>query len=182
MKKLYAVMIAGGLIGMTAAFLQTLEKLTLLQNPHASLYCSINAVFSCTNVLNAWQASVFGFPNSIMCLTLFTIFSAIALAGLSGAGLGKRLRLGVQVLSLLTLGFAIWFLAQSIYVIGAICVFCLVCFAGLLMVNFAWLRLNANDLPLGRRTMQAAIVRNYDTLAWVALAVVLAIAITLRFM
>ena len=174
---LYVLMLLGGVLGMVAAFLQILEKLTLLQNPHASLYCSINAVFSCTNVLNAWQASVFGFPNSIMCLMLFTIFSAIALAGLTGAKLGEGLRMGIQALSLFTLIFAIWFLSQSIYAIGAICIFCLACFVGLLLINFAWLRLNFAD----RGMIRAAVAKSYDVLAWVLFAVLLALAITLRF-
>src|SRR5512141_763533 len=112
----YAIMTLGGLAGMVAAFLQTLEKLTLLKNPHALLTCNINSVFSCTNVLNSWQASVFGFPNSIMCLCLFLVFAVSALAGWSGGTLGRGYRLAVQGLSLFTLGFALWFLEQSTFV------------------------------------------------------------------
>src|SRR6266496_15588 len=64
-------MATGGVIGMIAAFLQTTEKITLLQNKDAILTCDLNSVFSCTSVLSAWQSSVFGFPNSLMCLILF---------------------------------------------------------------------------------------------------------------
>jgi uncharacterized membrane protein len=177
-------MLAGGITGMVAAFLQTLEKLTLLQNKSAVLYCNINAIFSCTNVLKSWQASVFGFPNSIMCLVLFTIFASIALAGLTAKQLPKGLRLGIQALSLLTLGFALWFLWESIYVINAVCMFCLICFVGLLLVNGAWLRLNAADLPVGKQlstALQRAIAKNFDVLGWVVLASILVLAIAQKF-
>ncbi len=177
-------MTVGGFVGMTAAFLQTLEKLTLLKNKDAVLACNLNSVFSCSNVLNAWQSSVFGFPNSIMCLTLFTIFTAIALAGATGGKLSKGLRLGIQGLSLFTLGFALWFLWQSTYRINALCIFCLFCFAGLLLVNWGWLRHNAADLPIGERgraLLACGIKSGADIFGWVLLAVAVAFAMVLRF-
>lgn len=177
-------MTVGGAIGMTAAFLQILEKLTLLKNKDAVLTCDLNSVFSCTNVLNAWQSSVFGFPNSLMCLVLFTIFTTIALAGAAGGKLTRGLRLGVQVLSLGTLGFALWFLEQSVYSIGSLCILCIFCFGGLLLVNWGWLRSNAADLPIGARGRAAlarGIATGADIFGWFLLAAVVAFAMLLRF-
>lgn len=177
-------MTAGGVVGMGAAFVQTTEKLTLLKNKEAILTCNLNSVFSCTNVLNAWQSSVFGFPNSLMCLTLFTIFASIALVGFTGGKLPRGLRLGIQALSLFTLGFAIWFLLESIYVINALCILCIFCFAGLLLVNWGWLRLNAADLPIGERCRAAlvkGIKRGADIFAWFVLAALLAFAMVIHF-
>ena len=177
-------MTTGGIIGVAAAFLQTTEKIALLKNKDAVLACDLSSVFSCTNVLNAWQSAVFGFPNSLMCLTLFTIFATIALVGLSGGNLPRRLRLGIQALSLFTLGFALWFLAQSIYVIGSLCILCIFCFAGLLLVNWGWLRLNAHDLPIGeqgRALVGRVIANGGDIFGWCVLAAVVAFAMLLRF-
>jgi uncharacterized membrane protein len=177
-------MAVGGLIGMLAAFLQTTEKITLLTHKDALLTCDLNSVFSCTNVLNAWQSSVFGFPNSLLCMTLFTIFATTAFIGASGAMLSRKLRLGVQALSLGTLGFALWFLTQSIYVINALCILCIFCFAGLLLVNWGWLRINAADLPIGdhaRARLQRSIASGADIFAWMLLAMALAFAMVLRF-
>ncbi len=181
---LYRIMLAGGVIGMVAAFLQTLEKLVLIANKDAVLPCNLSSVFSCSTVLNAWQSSVFGFPNSIMCLTLFTIFASIALAGASGGTLVRGLRLSIQGLSLFTLGFALWFLWQSTYIIGALCIFCLFCFAGLLAVNWAWLRINASDAPIGghgRAILSKAIQNGYDTVGWLILGAIVALAMIVRF-
>lgn len=176
-RPLYVVVLLGGLIGMTAAFLQTLEKLTLLAHPSATLYCSISSVFSCSTVLKAWQSSVFGFPNSIMCLVLFTIFTVTAAIGLSSP-LSRRVRLSVQLLALATLGFGMWFLWQSIYVISAVCLFCLFCMLGLLLINAAWLRCNNLELPPAiRRFVQSG----YDSVGWLVVALLVALAVIIRF-
>lgn len=181
---LYGIMTAGSATGIVAAFLQTLEKIQLLEHAHDALVCDVNSVFSCTNVLNAWQSSVFGFPNSLFCLVLFVIFGTIAVAGLCGARLPVRLRLGIHALSLFTLGFAIWFLSQSIYAIHALCILCIFCFAGLLLVNGSWLRLNAEDLPIGdhgRRFLSRSMASGADIFGWFLLAALLAFAAVLRF-
>lgn len=181
---MYGVMTTGGAVGMAAAFLQTLEKIQLLKNADKALLCDINSIFSCSTVLSAWQSSVFGFPNSLMCLVFFTTFAVVGLAGLSGSTLPRGFRLGVHALSLFVLGFALWFLWQSIYVISALCILCIFCFAGLLLVNWAWLRTNAHDLPIGARGragLQRLIHNNIDTFAWVALGAVVGLAMLLRF-
>lgn len=177
-------MATGGIIGMIAAFLQTTEKIALLKDEDAILACDLNSVFSCTNVLNAWQSSVFGFPNSLMCMALFTIFASFALTGLSGGVLPRKLRLGIHALSLFTLGFALWFLTQSIYVINALCILCIFCFAGLLLVNWGWLRLNATDLPIGERGrafVKRRIANGADTFTWILLGLAVAFAMIMRF-
>lgn len=183
-RKIYGIMAAGGVIGVTAAFLQTLEYIILVQDRSKALVCDINSVFSCTNVLSSWQAKVFGFPNSLMCMGLFVIFATAAVAGLAGGKLSKGFRLGVQAVSVATLLFALWFLSQSTYVIGALCVFCIFCFIGLLLVNWGWLRLNAADLPIGARgraAVKRAVETGADIFWWVVLALVVAFAMALRF-
>ncbi len=178
-------MATGGVVGIFAALFQMLEKLTLLKNKDAILTCDLNSVFSCSNVLNAWQSSVFGFPNSLMCMVLFAIFATSGLAGLAGSTLARGYRLGVQAVSLFTLGFALWFLHQSIYDIGSLCILCIFCFAGLLLVNAAWLRINADDLPLGergRRILSRAIASGADIFGWFILAAIVAFAMLFRFM
>lgn len=184
MKRLYITMVAGGLIGLIASFLQTMEKLTLLKNENAQLVCDLGSVFSCTNVLNAWQSSVFGFPNSLMCMVLFTIFGTVGLVGAAGGQLTRGLRLGIHGLAVFTLLFGLWFLSQSTFVINSLCLYCLFCFSGLLLVNWGWVRTNAADLPLstrGRARLQRAIASGADTFAWIVLALAIAFVMVLRF-
>ncbi len=179
-RTIYAVMAIGAAVGMVASFLQTLEKLALLKNPHALLTCNINSVFSCSNVLDSWQSSVFGFPNSIMCLVLFTVFTAFAVAGWCGSRMPHQLRIGVQGLSLFTLVFGLWFLWQSTYKINALCIYCIGCMAGLLLVNWGWVRLNADNLPYSK-AIRDGMRSGTDIVAWFLLAAIIAMAITLHF-
>ncbi|HSE61894.1 MAG TPA: vitamin K epoxide reductase family protein [Candidatus Saccharimonadales bacterium] len=184
-RTIYSIMVAGGVVGVVAAFLQTLEKLVLLQNKDAVLPCNFNSVFNCSTVLNAWQSSVFGFPNSIMCMALFVIFATTAFVGAVGGTLPGKLRLSIQALVLFTLGFALWFLWQSTFEIGALCIFCIFCFGGLLLLNWGWLRLNASILPIGERGrefVQKVIVAGWDTLAWAALGALVGLTMAARFM
>lgn len=177
-------MTIGGIVGTVAAFLQTVEKIELLKEPTEALTCDLNSVFSCTNVLNAWQSSVFGFPNSLMCMGFFVLFTAIGLAGWSGAQLPRKLRLSIHALALGVLGFGLWFMQQSIYSIGALCIYCVFCILGLLFVNATWLRLNAADLPIGargREVVKSAIAKGADIFVWILIGLLIAFAMIARF-
>lgn len=180
----YGFTLIGGIIGIIAAFLQTTEKLQLLKVSDQPLVCDLNSVFSCSSVLRAWQSSVFGFPNSLICMIVFTIFATVGFVGLSGGELAKKARLGVQGLALFFLGFALWFLQQSTFVIGSLCLLCLFCFAGLLLVNGSLLRLNAEDLPISKPAkdrLQIWIASGADIFGWVLIALFVAFVMILRF-
>lgn len=179
-QKLYAYMVAGSSVGLVAAFWQTLEKLTLLKNKDAVLSCNLSSVFSCNNVLNAWQSSVFGFPNSIMCIILFSLFLGVGLAGVTGSKLAKKLQLSIHFLAVFMLGFGLWFLGQSTYRIGAICIFCIFCFLGLVAINYAWLRINIEYLAKGKWIKQQ-LKEGADRFIWLLLILVVGAAIVFKF-
>lgn len=177
-------MAAGGIIGSIASSIQLIDKMTLLQNNDATLVCNISSIFSCSTVLTAWQSSLFGFPNSMMSLIFFVFFGTIALVGLSGGVLPRRLRLWVQGLALFMLGFALWFLLQSTYVIGSLCIMCMFLFTGLLLINWSWLRLNVTDLPVSKRTRKIVanwIAKDKDSFMWLLIAAVLGLLMIQRF-
>lgn len=136
----YTLMVIGGLMGAIASFMQLIEKIHILKNPSSNLICNINEVINCTNVLNAPQSSVFGFPNAMMSLVLFVLFFSIGLVGISGGNISKWLKNIIFFLSLFTLGFGSWFLWQSTFVIGSICLYCIVNFLGLILVNLGLFR------------------------------------------
>lgn len=180
--RLYSVMALGSGVGLIASFLQLLEKITLLKNADAVLTCNIDSVFSCTNVLNAWQSSVFGFPNSLMCVVFFAFMLGVSLAGISSP-INKRLRLTSQAISVFFLGFGLWFLEQSTFAIEALCIFCIFCYTGLIMINATWLRLNTDDLPFGkyRYTLNKCYKKGTDIFGWVIYGLVIALVMLLKF-
>lgn len=180
----YIVIAIGAGIGLIAAFLQTIEKLVLLQNKDAALPCNLNDIFNCNAVLNAPQSSLFGFPNSLICIMVFTFFLAIGIIGLGKSRLSQNLLYGAQALALFMLLFALWFLLTSTYVIGAICIFCLICFAGLLLINAALWRLNSSNSQTEdkfSRFLQKMRNKNFDLLIWISLAVFMTAVIIQRF-
>lgn len=181
---LYTAVVVGGAAGLIASFMQTMEKLTLLKAPDTQLVCDLNSVFSCSNVLSAWQSSVFGFPNSLMCMVLFTTFSVAGLIGATGGKLTRGMRLGVHGLALFTLFFGTWFLWQSTFSIGSLCLYCLFCFSGLLLLNWGWVRINAAELPISARertTLVRGIASGADTFAWIVLALTIAFIMIMKF-
>ena len=183
-RAMYGLMAAGGVVGLGASFLETIEYQEILKNAHAQLVCNLNSVFSCGNVLNAWQSKVFGFPNSMLCMIFFTLMFASGLLGATGSLLAPRLRLWLHGIAVFFLGFGLWFMWQSTFRIRALCILCLFCFAGLLTINWAWLRTNAGILPIGERGRQQlykAIDRGADIFAWLVLAIVLGFMMLLKF-
>jgi uncharacterized membrane protein len=143
--KLYSVVGIGALLGVIANFWQTLDKLHLLKEPDAVLLCNLDDVFSCSNILDTPQSALFGFPNSIMALVFFVVLLTAAVIALTGGTIAKKTRYGLQIISLVLLAFGTWFLTFSAFSVGALCIFCIVSFLGLLLINGAWLRINAAD-------------------------------------
>ncbi len=177
-------MAAGGVIGLVASFLETLEYQEILKNAHAQLVCNLNSVFSCGNVLNAWQSKIFGFPNSMLCMVFFTVMLSAGLIGVTGGVLGRKLRLWLHGIATFFLCFALWFMWESTFKVQALCILCVFCFSGLLTINWAWLRTNVDDLPMSKRRreqLRAAIRQGLDTFAWLVLAIVIAFVMVLKF-
>jgi len=180
----YGLIVLGAAMGALASFMQLIEKLQLLKNPESNLLCNVNSVLNCTNVLNASQSSVFGFPNSMMSLVLFVLFLGVGLVGVTGGVVTRFTRLLIHFLSLFTLGFGMWFLWQSTFSIAAICLYCILNFAGLILINIGWLRINYTDVFKSKNMTQKLenfVSNNFDLVGWglLALAVLITIYIQL---
>ncbi|MEX0881576.1 MAG: vitamin K epoxide reductase family protein [Candidatus Saccharimonadales bacterium] len=183
-KKLYAIMSFGAAMGFIASFWQTLEKLTLLKNSDAILSCNLSSVLNCSNVLNAPQSSVFGFPNSLAAVIFFAFILSVGLLGLTGSVLNSRLRLTYQALSLFFVGFSLWYFWQSIFNIGVVCIFCIFNFSGLLLINGAWLRLNYKDYGLNKKTVAAVerwVNKGTDIFFWSLIALLITLWAIIKF-
>lgn len=183
-KTLYAVMTLAAIIGFLASFWQIIEKIALLQNSSATLVCNINSVFSCSNILNAWQSSVFGFPNSLMCVAFFAVMMTAGLVGWTGGTIYKNLRLVFQGATLFFIGFGFWYLWQSIFAVGSLCVFCIFCYGGVLAVSYSWLRLNQNDLPIGKKAKKVinkTIANGSDIFIWLSIAMIIVLEMIIKF-
>ncbi|MGW3353168.1 vitamin K epoxide reductase family protein [Nonomuraea rubra] len=126
----------GGLAGFAAAFTLSVEKIALLKNPAYVPSCSLNPVLSCGSVMNTPQAEAFGFPNPLLGVAGFAAMTTIGVVLLTGAGLPRWFWLGLQAGVTFGVVFVHWLIYQSLYVIGALCPYCMVVWA--VMIPLFW--------------------------------------------
>lgn len=139
MLKWWIVLIAS-ISGVGFTTIQILEKVAILSNPDGALFCDINAAVSCTNVLNAWQSSVLGPPNSLIGAIMFAIFLSAALAGLTRSTLSKGYVATLLGLAIFFALFATWFMFQTAFVIGSLCLWCTGIMTAVLAIAWALTR------------------------------------------
>jgi uncharacterized membrane protein len=175
----YALVVVAAVVGMASTITQIVERIALAENADADLLCDINGTFSCGSVLTAWQSSVFGpIPNAAIGLSVFALTLGVAGAGLLGSALSKA-TWGVATFFAGFMGcFTVWFLAQTAFVIGQVCLYCLVIGTMVLLMNVAWWRIGWRLGYLsGNRFLDGAgwLVRGgTDLLIWAGLGVVVA--------
>ncbi len=124
------LMVVAGVVGLIASFALTVEKITWLKNPDYIPVCNINPLFSCVSVSNSPQGEVFGVPNMLWGIIAFSIVLSIGASMLFGA-MGHKpwfWRL-YNIGALAGVLFVHWLFVQSVYVIGALCIFCMAVWA-----------------------------------------------------
>ena len=183
--KLYwAILTIGAGVGLLASFGQMLEKITLLKNSDAVLSCNLNSVFNCSNVLNAWQSSVFGFPNTLLCIVFFSVILSAGLIGWTGSAINAKLRFFLQFLALFFAGFGFWYFWQSIFAVGVLCIYCVFCYGGVLAINAALFRLNYEDYPLSKKAMaklEVWVSRGADIFFWCLIGLIIVAEAIIKF-
>lgn len=119
-------LILAGSIGWIAAFALTLDKFQLLQDPDAQLGCNLSILVQCGRNLESWQGSLLGFPNPILGLAGWIAPIAVGVAILAGARFARWFWIAFNVGLLGAIGFVIWLISQSIFVLGTLCPWCMV--------------------------------------------------------
>ncbi|MFD6418721.1 vitamin K epoxide reductase family protein [Streptomyces sp. NPDC060194] len=123
-RPLAILLVVTGLAGLLAAWVITLDKFKLLEDPGFTPGCSLNPVVSCGNIMKSEQAAVFGFPNPMLGLVTYGMVVAIGLALLGGARLPRWYWIGFELGCLFGVGFVTWLQYESLYVIGSLCLWC----------------------------------------------------------
>lgn len=112
-------------VALVCSFVLSQDELALARNPGFVPTCNLNPVLSCGDVIKTHQASVFGFPNPWIGLAAFSVFLTVGAVLLTGVQLKRWFLLAMEAGMGLAMIFAYWLLAQSIFVIQALCPFCL---------------------------------------------------------
>lgn len=116
-------------IGLVASFILTIEKFQLLKDPKVQLSCNFNPVVSCGSVISSPQSEAFGFANPLIGLVGFAVIITIGVGMIAGAKYKRWFWLGLQAGTIFGVLFSTWLFYQSLYVIKALCPFCIVVWA-----------------------------------------------------
>jgi uncharacterized membrane protein len=119
----------GGAIGTLASLLLTVEVFDRLKNPHFVPICNLNPVLSCTSVADSAQSHAFGFPNYFIGIAGYAVLATVGIALLAGGVFKRWFWLAVEIGLLFAMGFITWLQFQTLYRIGALCIFCMIVWA-----------------------------------------------------
>jgi uncharacterized membrane protein len=123
------ILVLLGPVGLFGSVELLIQKINLLANPDYVLNCDINPVLSCGSVIITDQASAFGFPNPILGVIGFTAVIAFGVFLLVNFEPPNWMWIALQLGATLAMAFVIWLFIQSLYVIGALCPWCMVVWA-----------------------------------------------------
>ena len=171
-------------LSLLASFVLSVDAVDLARNPKANLTCNINSVISCGKVAVTWQASVFGFPNAFLGLITESVVITVAVACLGGVRFPRWFMFAAQIGYTLGLIFAYWLFAESLFVIHALCPWCMVLYLSTTLVWWLLARFNVREgnlfLPPGldRRTRELVRSGNdsFIVIAWLVVLVALVLA------
>jgi uncharacterized membrane protein len=120
------ILIIGGAFGLLASFILTTEKIASLANTSYIPPCNLSPIISCGSVMGTAQASLFGFPNSLLGIAGFSIVITIGFCLIAGALYKKWFWIGLQAGLSIAILSAVWLAYQSIFIIGSLCAFCMI--------------------------------------------------------
>lgn len=122
-------LVVASLIGWWAAFQLTLEKFFLLENPGEQTNCYVSVLLQCDRNLGSWQGEVFGFPNPLIGVTGWMAVLVMGVAVIAGVRFPRwfwgLFGLGIAA----AFAFVCWLIAQSVFVLGTLCPWCMVTWA-----------------------------------------------------
>ena len=182
----WTTMLVASVASLVASFVLSVDAILLAKDPSTDLGCNINSVISCGTVGAAWQSSVLGFPNAFLGLMAEPVVLTIAIASLGGVKFPRWFMLAAQCVYFIGFAFAYWLFFQAMFVIGALCPWCLLVTLATTLVFFEITYINIRDdnLYLPRRLQvaaTAAIRANLDLILLVVWLLVVTLMIVLKY-
>src|SRR5690349_7258873 len=103
----------------------TIDRFKLLTDPQTNLVCDISPFVACGPVMSSRAGALFGFPNPLLGIAGFAIVGTTGMAMLAGARLSRWYLACFEGACLLAVVFLTWLQTQTLYVIGALCIWCM---------------------------------------------------------
>lgn len=126
----YLVMLVASAVALGASFVLAAETLQLARHPESTLGCDVNSVVSCSAVAQSWQAEIvkFGglsYPNAFFGIAAESVFVTVAVIGMAKIAVPRWFAACTWFGGLAALAYAYWLFSQSMFVIQALCPWCL---------------------------------------------------------
>ncbi|WP_418969759.1 vitamin K epoxide reductase family protein [Alloscardovia omnicolens] len=184
----YLVMLMASLAALLVSFVLSAETLELARHPQAGLACDVNAVISCSTVANSWQSEFIrwgslSFPNAFFGIAAESVFVTVAVIGLSRVKLPRWFAVAAWAGNLLAVAYAIWLFTQSVFVIQALCPWCLGLLASTLIQFMAMSHATfaVQNLPSHNTTLRTYYHLNIDLLVDVLILALFAALIFVKY-
>lgn len=178
---LMAVVIAAGL-ALLGSLVLSIEAMVLARNASASFSCDLNAIISCGAVAKHESSHIAGFPNSFMGVAGFPVVATIGVILMTGVKPPRWFMMATQIGVVAGVVFAAWMLGMSLFVIQALCPWCMLVDLSMLVIAWGVTHYNISVGTFGgaaraRRWLD----RQYDIIALVGVIVAITAAIILKF-
>ena len=127
----YGVMLFFSAVALITSLILSAETLALARAPKKLLSCDFNSVVSCSRVAQTWQAEMvkFGelsFPNAFFGIAAESVFVTLAVIGMIRVRVPRWFAICTWLGGLCALAYAYWLFSQSMFVIHALCPWCIV--------------------------------------------------------
>ena len=153
----YLIMLLASAVALLVSFILSADTLKMARNPGQKLNCDVNAVLSCSTVAESWQAEIVKFAG-------LSFPNAFWLGGLAA------------------LAYSYWLTTQSLFVINAMCPWCLVLMFST-TVQFMALShatVAVQDMPSGHAGLRKYYRLNFDLMVDVVWIVALIVVILVK--
>lgn len=158
-----------GIIGWIASGILVLERLAVYDDAAHVTSCDVNPWVSCGRVFQAWQASLFGFPNPLIGVVAFAVVITTGMAILSGARFARWYWIGLQTGVTLGFVFVIWLWSQALFDINILCIYCMIVWAAMIPL---FILLTIRNLVHGVIRAPGALARFLSAWAWMIVVLV----------
>ena len=127
----YLITLIASAVALVVSFVLAAETLELARHPGQQLSCDVNSTLSCSAVAQSWQAEIvkFGglsYPNAFFGIAAEAVFITVAVIGLARVIVPRWFAVCTWLGGLAALAYAYWLFTQSVFVIHALCPWCLV--------------------------------------------------------
>ena len=176
------VLVIGGIIGLIASSVLTVEKIKIAADPNFIPSCSISPIVACSPVISSDQATAFGVPNPFLGLAGFGMVIAVGMMLFAGAtDLKKWFWWCFQAGTLFGILFVSWLIYQSVYEIGKLCLYCMATWAITIPIFWTTTAYNLQQKNLTVRGALGTVLRNHSGKLIVLSYVIVLIIVSTHF-